>query len=484
MKIILFKIIIIFFLVWNINSNQVFAAYPGDCVNAFFTISPQYVGVPGSTGFHDQPTLNLETGTVVVTGQSALAPPYQYYQVNHIVYYFESGTWKAYRSGQHNIPVGSLQLWLAAGFKQVTWFTPENIIAAQPSCSGPCEAKTGQSVYDLKSNISESSPLPALSCNDGCQVTSEIAWTQCINDNIDCLSSVKYTYNGNSCSQGDPTLNEGLTPDPPNNCQFEIADKIAECGGSLNISSYDFQTCTGVCVPDPCHDKWLALVNKCGGVMGVSNWNAETCTGICSSDPLPNNDVLQPPDSPDAQSPDAIQTTTKTNLDGSKEVIQTVTNNITDGSTQTTTTTTYYDSSNVQTGQSKVTVSTPAGINPSTGEQEPNYPVPDSWYTPSYDTSGGLISSINFQQVSNATSAFKETAPYQITNLITQCLEHVEGHDCTYPPRLNIDLFGSLSSREVNIDLSAFSTVVNIIKFFFAILCLVGTGKLVMNLFE
>jgi hypothetical protein len=117
-------------------------------------------------------------------------------------------------------------------------------------------------------------------------------------------------------------------------------------------------------------------------------------------------------------------------------------------------------------------------------EPEPTYPVPSAWYTKSCDLSNGLGSCIDYQQVINATSAFQSTALYQFPNLILQCLGYVEGDGCEYPPKISIDLFTRFSSGPINIDLSPFESVVKVMKFFFAILCLVGTGKATMTLFE
>ena len=114
---------------------------------------------------------------------------------------------------------------------------------------------------------------------------------------------------------------------------------------------------------------------------------------------------------------------------------------------------------------------------------EPNFPVPSSWYTPICDISNGLGSCIDYQQVLNASSAFQNTAPYQITNLVLDCLGYIEGDGCTYPPTVSVAFPNYFTNDNINIDLSPFSSVVTIMKFFFSLLILVGTGKLVMNLF-
>jgi hypothetical protein len=117
-------------------------------------------------------------------------------------------------------------------------------------------------------------------------------------------------------------------------------------------------------------------------------------------------------------------------------------------------------------------------------EPEPSYPVPSTWYTKTCDLSNGLDSCIDYQQVLNASHAFQSTAVYQFPNLILQCLGYVKGDGCEYPPKISIDLFTRFSAGPINIDLSPFESVVKVMKFFFSILCLVGTGKATMTLFE
>lgn len=114
---------------------------------------------------------------------------------------------------------------------------------------------------------------------------------------------------------------------------------------------------------------------------------------------------------------------------------------------------------------------------------EPNYPVPESWYTPTYDHTKPFSESINYQQVTSASAAWQETAPYQITGLILECLGYVQGNGCTYPPTVSVAFPNYFTTDPIKFDLSPFSTVVDTMKFFFSLLCMVATGKLVMNLF-
>jgi len=496
-------LIIINFSICPVASAAV--VWPGSCTQLFYSVAGGPYWTSGNADVYSNLSVG-PSGALTLTGKHYVANAnITSYRIQS--YFFDS---------EYNNGAGQ---WVYAGYTQgymdvvppnallVTGYGTTSLNAAANGCPvvNPCPAKNGQSVYDLKSNISESTPLPAMSCNDGCQVTSQLLWTQCINENIDCLSSVKYTFNGNTCSNSDPSLSDGLTPTPPNNCSFQINDKIAECGGSLNISSYNFENCTGTCVPDPCHEKWLALVNKCGGIMAVSNWNSQTCSGICANDPIVNPSPIDSSSPVPALPPTNINTNTKYNADGSKEVTQSVTNtytnnttNSTNTSTSTTTsvttnTTTTYNSNGDQISQSTYTTTihgTPTNgdsdspTDPSEPPAEPNFPVPDSWYTPTYDYTKPLAQSINYQQVLSASSAFQQTAPYQITSLILDCLGYVSGSGCTYPPTFNVNLLSRFTSEPVKIDLSPFSSVVTIMKFFFSLLCLVGTGKLVMNLFS
>lgn len=117
-------------------------------------------------------------------------------------------------------------------------------------------------------------------------------------------------------------------------------------------------------------------------------------------------------------------------------------------------------------------------------EPEPNYPVPTSWYTPACDLSDGLSSCINYQQVLNASAAFQETALYQLPNLLLDCLGYVEGSGCEYPPKITVDLSSRFITDPMVLDMAPFDSVVKVMKFFFAILCIIGTGKAVMVLFS
>ncbi|MDR2548743.1 MAG: hypothetical protein LBD10_00825, partial [Desulfobulbus sp.] len=268
---------------------------------------------------------------------------------------------------------------------------------------------------------------------------------------------------------------DNVLPTPPNRCTEQIQDIITQCGGSLNVQSFDFETCTGTCTPDSCQNEWSALITRCGGFMAVSSWDKTTCSGTCASDPIPQPPGAdEDPPGDNEKLPEKIERTDKTNPDGSKEVTNKETyRNDSDGTTHTKETTTYYDPSGNQIGQSTSITHGP-GISAPSGDI----------YKEKYDLSDGLASHVNYQQILDATESFKGTVVYQVPKLITNCLEYVKGNSCEYPPKLTIDFTSTFIHEPVVIDLAPFSKVVAIVKFFFSIICIVGTGKFVMNLFS
>lgn len=209
----------------------------------------------------------------------------------------------------------------------------------------PCLVKSGQSNYNLDMHVEGSVPNTPSSCYENCKTTANVLWTDCINGQ--CVTSVKHTFTGDECS-GEPAVND-LEPTPPDRCNEELDAKIAACGGSLNVQSFDFESCSGVCAPDDCHSAWLAKVNECGGIMAVSSWNAETCTGVCASDPIPN---LNEP--PDGVSPKQVETNVTQNPDGTSTTTSTATFDY-QGTTYTETRTTTYDAQGNSTGTTVVT---------------------------------------------------------------------------------------------------------------------------------
>lgn len=348
---------------------------------------------------------------------------------------------------------------------------PTELALLNPSgwCEDSCSNKAGQINYKLQTYNESSPPSPNLSCYEGCQTSPEILWDDCINGG--CVASIKYTYTGQSCN-GETEV-DNLMPGPaPDRCTDQLEAKIAQCGGSMNVMSFDFETCTGVCAPDPCHDKWNELVTRCGGLMAVSNWDASTCSGSCAADPVPD---IQTPESEAV--PVNIKSDKTTNPDGTSQVTQSTTYNV-DGTTYTNTTTTTYDSENNITGTSVSTSSSPQE------NLEPSYPVPESWYTPVYNISEGLVNALEYQQVFDAIGSFQETILFQAPNLILDAVKLVSGSTCVFPPVISIDLFGRFSSKNVTIDLSQVDTIVDIMKFFFSIMIIICTGRLIMQIFD
>lgn len=201
-------------------------------------------------------------------------------------------------------------------------------------CPDPCVEKQGQSNYNLEAHIQSSKPSTENKCYENCQQSTEILWEDCINDS--CVSSMKFTYTGAKCST-EPVLSD-VDGTPPNRCNDELDAKIAACGGSLNVQSFDFESCTGVCAPDDCHSAWTAKIQQCGGIMAVSTWDSETCTGTCVSDPFPT--TTNPPD---GVSPGQIQTGNTENPDGTSSTTTTTSYNYL-GTEYTETKTTTYDS--------------------------------------------------------------------------------------------------------------------------------------------
>lgn len=178
----------------------------------------------------------------------------------------------------------------------------------------PCEPKQGTVNYNLESHLESVTPSTAARCYDGCRQSVEIMWEDCLNES--CVSSMKYTYTGEQCTNEAQLAD--VDSEPPNRCNEQLDQKIASCGGTLNVQSFDFETCTGVCAPDDCHSAWLAKVNECGGIMAVTSWSSDTCTGVCASDPVPNSE-----NPPDGVSPKTVETNTTENSDGTSTVTTT-----------------------------------------------------------------------------------------------------------------------------------------------------------------
>ena len=260
-----------------------------------------------------------------------------------------------------------------------------------------CASKTGQSNYKLDIHASGTPVNLAVSCYEDCKTTAEELWEDCINDQ--CVSSVKHTFTGEPCS-GQPALTD-LEPTQPNRCDDELALKIASCGGSLNVQSFNFENCTGTCTPDSCSEAYALKVQSCGGVMAVASWDETTCKGTCVSDPIPQEP--EPTDKP----PVEIEREEVVNSDGSKEETRTTTQyNSETNTTYTTTTTTTYNSSGVQTGQTISTTISPGkpngeGQGEEPGETETFSPIGSSGFGEAYTPDGEYDIPVRFNTFLN-----------------------------------------------------------------------------------
>jgi len=106
------------------------------------------------------------------------------------------------------------------------------------------------------------------------------------------------------------------------------------------------------------------------------------------------------------------------------------------------------------------------------------------FYTKKNDLSNGLASRVNYQQVIDAVHDFDNTFIVQGPNMLVSGLNLLRGSGCEYPPRVVIDFHNSLSSEPIVISFGPFVSVANVMKFFFSLLCLFMTIKMVINLFD
>lgn len=323
-----------------------FASWPGSCTQIFYKINSQ-----GTLQVQAYPTVTFDSSSGLMSfGTKSSVINQHYYNVLSHVCYFENGKWLIHQEYSRVLSDDAYAALISLGAvssenSQSAW------LAAMPGCPVPtCASKSGQVNYDLQNYSNPSSPpVGGNVCYDDCQQSAEILWTDCIGSS--CIASVKYTATGQSC--GVETSVDNLQTDLPKRCTDEINEKIQQCGGSLKVLSFDFETCTGECTPDSCTDEWNALVQKCGGMMAVSSWNSDTCSGSCASDPLPDAS-----DDDSETVPGEVKTETKTNSDGTKEITQTTTYNV-DNQTYTQTTITSYDAEGNSTGSSTSTTSQP-----------------------------------------------------------------------------------------------------------------------------
>ncbi len=463
-------VFIIFLIAFTFSKNSIAEVFPGSCIQWFYINEGVITSATIATGRVSDLNFSTANSTLPVT-VAATTSSYSWTKVRVF------GAWWDKDLGRWHIgqiyglfTLTDMSVLSRVGAVAVPSYSQTTIDAAVSGCPVPtCSLKKDQVNYDLKQYDDPNSPPVAGNvCYEDCQQSAEILWNDCLAGS--CVASIKYTATGESC--GVETSVENLQPDPPDKCTDEINEKIQQCGGTLKILSYDFETCTGECTPDACGDQWKELVDRCGGIMAVSTWDAETCSGSCVNDPLPD------PSQPDSEAvPGDINTEVKTNPDGSKVVEQTKTYYI-DNTTYTETTTTTYDSSGNKTGESTSTTQGPTVPGGAGGSP------PSSWYTKTCDLTQGFESCVNYQQVRDATAAFNDTFIVQFPNLILDCLGYVEGDGCVYPPVLSIDFHNAFTSDDIIIDLTPFESVAYVMKFFFSLLCLLLTGKAVMYLYQ
>jgi len=320
--------------------------YPGSC---YFVRHQEEYFDRVTVEFSQDIVADVVAGTVTIVGEYSIPTNYGAgYRATIQIYWYDSSlpynNWQLKDQKQTYIKTSK-------GWPSVIDTLPE-------SCPNPCSLKKDKLTYDLQNYSNPSSPpIAGNACYDDCQQSAEILWTDCIGSS--CIASIKYRATGQSC--GVETSVDNLQTDPPKRCTDEINAKIQQCGGSLHVLSFDFETCTGQCTPDSCADQWKTLVAKCGGVMAISTWDASTCSGTCVNDPLPD---IKKPDSEAV--PKNVTNETKTNSDGSSEVTKVIVYNV-DGTSYTETTTSTYDSSGNQTSSTTSTSSSPASDSESFG---------------------------------------------------------------------------------------------------------------------
>lgn len=446
-----------------------YAGFPGECNRIFYTNNGPFTSYTPAY-LNSVVTQNASTGLLSASAPVLSPAGATRYNITLQPFYFESGSWHSLGSLNQNFPT-SIPLADAILMDDLLLTT---INSAYPSCPTACTAKKGQVNYSLAQHSVGETYSAQTVCYDGCQQSTAAVWEDCVNSS--CVTSVKYTYTGNSCTD-EPGLGH-VQPTPPTRCTDQIGDLITQCGGSLNVQSFDFETCTGSCTPDSCQSQWSALVTRCGGFMAISSWDKTTCSGTCASDPMPNDP------SPTEKPPEDIKQTETKNPDGSKEVTKTTTyTNQSDNYTYENKTTTYYDSSGAQTGQSSTTTRISGDSGSSSNNESVVAPSGDI-YTKKNDLSGGLASRINYQQVIDATSELKNTFLYQVPHALLSLLDRVKGQGCEYPPKIIIDFHNAFTSDPIVISFAPFESIVVVMKFFFALLCLFMTFKSVMYLFD
>ncbi len=444
--------------------------------------APRIGPTDSPTEQHSSISVDSATGAVTIGDDTSFPAGIYVWNVTVVTVGWYNGSWRRITQVSAGVPVtASIP---TATFDWDGSTNAANLVQSLYSdgCPNLCSEKEGTSAgYSTETYKEGSSPSLLSQCLDGCYATAEKVQDlgPCLNSS--CITSIKYTYTGTACTEPDlPDIDDN----PPDPCYEQFIALANQCGGSGLINSFDWSTCSGSCDSLDCSGQWNSLKDRCGDVTNIEFWNYRNCTGGCKSDPKPD---VENSDAP----PSDITTKTETHEDGSKTVTDTKTYNI-DNTTYTNTTTTTYDSSGNQTGSSNTLTTSGGSDNGQDSDSddsdddndEPTYDMPSSWYTKTYDISNGLASAIDYQQVINATESFKNTALYQVPNLILECLGYVEGDGCEYPPVLTVDFHNSFTNDPIEVDLAPFESVVKVMKFFFSILCIIGTGKAVMALFN
>ena len=222
---------IVFSFLFSISfPSQSFAAYPGQCTITVYAKSggPFHV----TTGSNITTTVNVDTSVGDIITNIAYTPgPYDYNIYIVGLYYFDNGGWILKKSVQVNM------IATPPGY-QISTVSTAAVLAAYPTCPNPCFDKQGQSNYKvIQHNVGETYSAQT-DCYEGCQQSTESLWEDCINSS--CVSSVKYTYTGQTCTETPGLTN--VTPTPPTRCTEQLQDIITQCGGSLKVQSFDFET--------------------------------------------------------------------------------------------------------------------------------------------------------------------------------------------------------------------------------------------------
>jgi len=109
-------------------------------------------------------------------------------------------------------------------------------------CGGEdCSAKEGESAgWELVNYIQGQSPIPSNTCSGTCATEAKVVNSlPC--SGTSCAATIQFFYTGEACGSGTQVETED---EEPSLCETEWAAKKNECGGSANIGSFDWSTCT------------------------------------------------------------------------------------------------------------------------------------------------------------------------------------------------------------------------------------------------